>query len=247
MGIVEDFHAAVGEPANDNDDFQKWADSNPFVVMGRALMSGHTHIDITENSIRAFTPPFATYPSVIALAGPAGSGKSTAARHLIEQHGYTLVKFAGPLKAMMRAIGLTDEHIEGSLKEVPCKLLCGKTPRWAMQSIGSNWARDMIGPDLWRNIWFDTAADVLDQGGRVVCDDMRFANEEAAVRDLGGKVFEVQGRGGIAGGHVSEAYRPAADTFLSNLGTVAQLHAQIDYALAAYDEMARGVVQEEAA
>lgn len=245
MGIVEDFHAAVGEPAND--DFKKWADSNPFVVFGRAVMSGHTHIDITENSIRAFTPPFATYPSVIALAGPAGSGKSTAARHLIERHGYTLVKFAGPLKNMLRAIGLTDEHIEGGLKEVPSKRLCGKTPRWAMQSLGKEWARDLIGPDLWVNAWYETVADVLDQGGRVVTDDCRYENEAERVRELGGRIFELQGRGGIASGHSSESYRPAADTLLMNTRGVDALHRQIDYALAAYDEMARGVVQEEAA
>jgi hypothetical protein len=240
MGIVEDFHAAVGgeqpgfavpagmrltmgsSPANDNEDAR------------------------TSNGLRAFQG-LPTYPDVIALAGPAGSGKSTAARHLIERHGYVLVKFAGPLKQMLRAIGMTDEHIEGSLKEVPSKLLCGKTPRWAMQSLGKEWARDLIGPDLWVNAWYETVADVLDQGGRVVTDDCRYENEAARVRELGGRIFELQGRGGIAGGHSSEGYRPAADTLLMNTQGVDALHRQIDYALAAYDEMARGVVQVEEA
>jgi len=233
MGIVEDFHAAVvGGTTGVLADRHRRA----FVDgMAARLANDNEPSDWYVPPPPPSPWPLATYPSVIALAGPAGSGKSTAARHLIEQHGYTLVKFAGPLKAMMRAIGLTDEHIEGSLKEVPCKLLCGKTPRWAMQSIGSNWARDMIGPDLWRNIWFDTAADVLDQGGRVVCDDMRFANEEAAVRDLGGRVVQLFGRGGIAGWHVSESYQPKADSRVWN-GEGADLPGALDIALEAWSD-----------
>jgi hypothetical protein len=47
------------------------------------------------------------------------------------------VKFAGPLKSMCMALGLTEAHIEGHLKEVPCELLCGQTPRHAMQTLGT--------------------------------------------------------------------------------------------------------------
>lgn len=170
-------------------------------------------------------------PPVIALTGPAGSGKSTSAAFLVENYGYTLVKFAAGLKAMMRTIGLNDRHIEGDLKEVPSKLLCGKTPRYAMQTIGTEWGRDLIGPDLWPNIWFDTACDVLDQGGRVVVDDCRFANEAARVRELHGVIYELRGRGGIAGDHVSESYRPEADVVLANTGDVQWLNMQIGNAL----------------
>jgi len=188
----------------------------------------------------------ATYPVIVALTGPAGAGKSTAARYLIERHGYVLVKFAGPLKAMLRALGLTDEHIEGSLKEAPCPLLGGKTPRYAMQTLGTEWGRDLISSDLWVNAWRDFATSVLDQGGRVVVDDCRFPNEAQRAREMGGKIFEVCGRGGLATTHASESYRPEPDTILQNSGELWALHSQIDYALAAYDEMARGVEQEAA-
>jgi hypothetical protein len=59
----------------------------------------------------------------VALTGLAGSGKSTAALHLVNRHGFERVRFAGPLKAMVRALGLTDREIDGDLKEVPCGLL----------------------------------------------------------------------------------------------------------------------------
>lgn len=176
-------------------------------------------------------------PPVVAFSAPAGGGKSTAARYLVDRHGYTLVKFAGPLKSMLRLLGLTDAHIEGHLKEQPCPLLCGKSPRHAMQSLGAAWGRDQIGPDLWRNVWFETAADVLDHGGRVVVDDLRFENEHRAVRQLGGMVIRLEGRGGIPGGHVSELYRPGAHSTVWN-GEGADLHGGLDMALEAWSDAA---------
>lgn len=65
-------------------------------------------------------------PSLIALSSRAmGSGKSEAAAHLVSRYNFQLVKFAGPLKDMTRALlqwnGLSDTepYIEGSLKETP--------------------------------------------------------------------------------------------------------------------------------
>lgn len=213
MGIVEDFHAAVGNKE----------------APGFVVPEGMRLTVANDNRKGSHLP----LPPVVAFAAPAGGGKSTAARYLVESYGYTLVKFAAPLKSMMRMLGLTDEHIEGSLKEVPCKLLCGKTPRWAMQTIGTEWGRDIIGADLWVNAWREMASDVLDLGGRVACDDMRFANEESAVRELGGVVIRLDGRGGIAGDHVSEAYRPRADFTIWN-GEGGCMLGALDIALEAF-------------
>lgn len=157
-------------------------------------------------------------PRILALSGPAGSGKSTAAAYLVSK-GYTLVKFAGPLKAMCQAIGLTDWHIEGGGKERPLDWLQGRSPRQFMQMLGTEFGRDCIGPHFWVGLWERAALDVLDQGGRVVCDDCRFANEADAVRKLGGVVVRLVGRGGLAGGHASESMDWEADAVLVNTGT----------------------------
>lgn len=165
--------------------------------------------------------------NLIAFTGPAGSGKSTAARHLVEKHGFVLVKFAGPLKAMMRAIGFGDADIEGEFKERPHYLLQGKTPRHAMQTLGTEWGRECIGPDFWIVLWARTVGDVLDQGGKVVCDDCRFDNEATAVHDMGGTIVRLTGRGGIAGGHSSEAGGWLADVEVANDNEPSDLHARV--------------------
>lgn len=138
---------------------------------------------------------------LIALSGPAGSGKSTAAAYLVECHGFTLVKFATPLKNMLRAVGLTEREIEGDLKEVPNDKLCRRTPRYAMQTLGTEYGRNIIGETFWTNLW-EREAQRYD---RVVCDDCRFENEAATIRNMGGIIVGLTGRGGIAGAHMSEA------------------------------------------
>lgn len=169
---------------------------------------------------------------IIGLTGYAGSGKSTAARHLVERHGFTLVKFAGPLKSMMRALGLGEREIEGDLKEVPHRLLGGRTPRHAMQTLGTEWGRNLIHSNLWVNAAMASAHAVLDQGGRVVFDDVRFPNEVEAVRAAGGMIFEIW-RPGIAraSGHASEAKELANDGVIVNEHGLEEFERALDLAI----------------
>lgn len=126
---------------------------------------------------------------IIGFTGPIGSGKSYAAQYLRDRHGYAIHKMASPLKNMMRAIGLTEDHIEGKLKHDPCDLLCGATPRHAMQTLGTEWGRNCINENLWVNLWESSLPP-----GPVVCDDVRFGNENDAIKRLGGKVIRIEGK-----------------------------------------------------
>ncbi|WP_425639881.1 AAA family ATPase [Agrobacterium radiobacter] len=170
-------------------------------------------------------------PPVIALTGLAGSGKSTASKYLVEKHGYKLVKFAGPLKDMLRAIGFGEDDIEGADKELSNSQLCDKTPRYAMQTLGTEWGRKCIGETFWTGLWVDTASGVIAKGGRVVVDDCRFPNEADEVRKLGGVVWRLVGRGGIAGAHESEAGCGEADVVVKNRGFLNELRGAVDSAL----------------
>jgi len=153
---------------------------------------------------------------IIGLSGRAGCGKSTAAAYLAERHGFARVRFAGPLKGMLRAFLATagvdeaevERMIEGDLKEVPSAYLAGRTPRHAMQQLGTGWGRDLMAPGLWVEAWQNAAVAAMERGAwGVIAEDCRFDNEAAAVRALGGSVLRIErpGAADIAGGHVSEA------------------------------------------
>ena len=172
-------------------------------------------------------------PQLIALTGYAGAGKSTVARHLVDRHRFTLVRFAGPLKAMMRCLGLSDREIEGDLKQQPHQLLCGKSPRHAMQTIGTEWGRDMIGQNLWVNVAMASAWQVMEQGGRVVIDDCRFPNEAAAIKAAGGVILRIQRPGvGPLNAHPSEVQTLPIDGVIENCGSVDDLMFWADRAFA---------------
>ena len=165
------------------------------------------------------------------MSGVAGAGKSTAARYLVEHHGFVRRPFAALLKGMLRQLlqaqGLpvdaVERMVEGDLKEIPTCHLGGRTPRFAMQTLGTEWGR-ALAPDLWVNAWMASAAGVE----RAVVDDVRFENEAAAVRTLGGRVIEVSRPGlfRLAGGHASEV-GVIADARVCNNGDISDLHRSI--------------------
>lgn len=170
---------------------------------------------------RDFPLPLPALAPVIAISGAAGSGKSTVSDFLALRFSYTKTKFAGPLKDMMRALGLDDRQIEGDLKEVPSDWLGGQTPRHAMQTLGTEWGRKCMGVDFWVEMWAKSTR------LPVVVDDCRFANEAAAVRRMGGRVLRLVGRGGIEGGHVSESHDFIADEVIVNDGSIMDLKARV--------------------
>jgi len=166
---------------------------------------------------------------LVALSGVAGSGKSTAAQWLVDRHRFVLSKFADPIKVMLKSLGLGDEHITGDLKEVPCDLLQGKTPRFAMQTLGTDWGRDMLGGGMWVDLWSKMAAESLGRYGRVVVDDCRFANEGLAVLALGGHVVRVEGRSSpIEGSHQSEMMDWSVPRSVDNSYDQARLYRSMD-------------------
>ena len=132
---------------------------------------------------------------LIGLSGKAGSGKSTVTRYLNDK-GFGTRKFAEPLKAMIAALleqqgvspETTPEYIEGSLKELPTEFLGGRSPRYAMQTLGTEWGRGLIS----ENFWVDAAMkQIADGDGDLIFDDVRFQNEALAIRRAGGIVVNI--------------------------------------------------------
>lgn len=181
---------------------------------------GHVGPEVTNLPIR--TPlNFDHLPRIIALSGAAGSGKSTVSDFLAVRFGYQKTKFARPLKEMCRALGMTEAMIEGDQKETPVDWLAGRSPRHAMQTLGS-WGRDCMDEDFWVDMWEHSV-----KGLRVIVDDCRYPNEASRVRMMGGRVIRLVGRGGISGNHASEQINFIADAVIENTGTIAELQARV--------------------
>lgn len=168
---------------------------------------------------------------VIGITGFKGSGKSEVRKYLVRSYGFTVIAMADPLKSMLRAIGLTDEQLNGSEKETPAEQLLGVTPRLTMQTLGTEWGRLMIHKDLWVSLWRTRA---LDCKTPVCADDVRFANEFEAIRQAGGKLLRVTREGCGATAHPSETEMAELEvdyTIPNNGKSLVELHKAIDRAL----------------
>lgn len=168
---------------------------------------------------------------LIVLTGRARSGKTTVSNYLYREQDFAVVKFAGVLKDMLYTLGLDWDHVEGDLKEQPCELLGGKTPRHAMQTLGTEWGRNMIHEDLWVNAWRQNVAQHLDQNVDVVTDDCRFDNELAAALGLGATVIRLvrpQTENDVDAGHASENVPEFHHHLVENTDGMLALQVQIN-------------------
>lgn len=191
-------------------------------------------------------------PPLIGFTGRAGSGKTTAATWVLRNHNMVVpVPFAAPIKAMATAMLKTslrkDEASQAAsytsdpvMKETPIPSLGNLTARRIMQTLGTEWGRNTLHPDLW--IWI--AAGKIERllGStfkntdkvpiKVVIDDLRFANEAEMVRAYGGVVVEIvrpdSEKPAEIAAHESEALDFEPDLRIFNTGSVDDLWAKVE-------------------
>lgn len=166
---------------------------------------------------------------VIGVVGIAGSGKTLVSKHLVAKHGFKRLRFAGPLKEMLKAgLGLTDEQLDGALKTQPIRELGGVTPRHLMQTLGTDWGRRLVHADLWTNRLRSILGEHED--GLFVVDDVRFANEAACIRSAGGSLWKVVRPGLAVGSHASERAQASIDedVLLNNALDISSLLRSVD-------------------
>lgn len=167
-------------------------------------------------------------PRLIGLTGQAGAGKNLAASMVPEA---TLLHFADPIYAMlsvMLEISI-DTLRDRAYKETRIQWL-GKSPRELLQTLGTEWGRQLVGEDVWLTIAARRVDEALEDGP-VVLADLRFDNEAEFVRSRGGQVWEIvrPADAGIGGDHSSEAgiRRELVDATLVNDGTPESLRARV--------------------
>lgn len=213
-------------------------------------------------------------PRIWGVSGQARAGKDSIADRLVSAHGFVRVGWADPMKRFVQELfDFTDEQVWGNAKEAPDPRYLRRTrregtdpalavevpeyltPRYALQTIGTEWGRDCY-PAIWIEYGLRVARKILahgheynasiglrEHGGSaplaagVVFSDCRFQNELEAVRAAGGVLVRVKrpGRDGAVGvaGHASEMEQAAIpdsffDHVIENVGTLADLHRHVD-------------------
>lgn len=164
---------------------------------------------------------------LIGITGRARSGKDTVADFIISITGGYKYSFADPLKQMLLPLGIDmsepfwQEHKEATILDY------NASPRRLMQTLGTEWGRQLIHPDLWVIL----ANRKLRECARdMVIADIRFENEATWVRSQSGIVIHVLRKSAVpVEQHVSEAgiNFEVGDYWIDNDGTLGELKTEV--------------------
>ena len=133
---------------------------------------------------------------VLGLVGATGSGKTTIADVLASDHGFEKLHMGRPLKDMLRALGLSEAAVAGPPEEraAPQPILDGKSARYALSTLGTDWGRNMISPRIWANAVKDRIRNRLSEPHPrlIVIDDLRFPTDWEVVSAFGGAIVRIR-------------------------------------------------------
>lgn len=162
---------------------------------------------------------------LIALNGPKGVGKTTVAKAVAQElynHDYSPVhmSFADPLRSMLHAFGVSYEDMRDPVKKEEKIKGLDKSPRELLQSLGTDWGRELVGDNVWLYAMETKLKNYMASYGHertvFIIDDCRFDNEAEFVDKIGGMTFELRRRGiEYTGEHASEA--PLSDDVIDKV------------------------------
>lgn len=170
-------------------------------------------------------------PRILGVTGYKRAGKDSVCQAL-RGFGYKPIAFAAPMKEMivhlLRYQGCSEDIIarmlDGDLKEAPSDFLGGRSMRYALQTIGTEWGRDLMGEGFWRDIAFTLIR--MQPERRFIISDVRFVNEANLIHGLGGKIIRVT-RPGTGAGDLHQSEVEIADVpedfTIANNGTREEL------------------------
>jgi hypothetical protein len=130
---------------------------------------------------------------IVGFCGYKRSGKGTCAEALADL-GYVDVPFAGGLKSMLTAwleyngVENTDLYTDDWYKDHRSRYFNNKEFRFAMQTLGTEWGRNIMGKNFWISGWERKMADL----DLVAVSDVRFPDEVDAVRERDGIMIRVR-------------------------------------------------------
>ncbi|MGW0929568.1 deoxynucleotide monophosphate kinase family protein [Streptomyces sp. NPDC002644] len=177
-------------------------------------------------------------PNDVALLGKARAGKDTIAKRLVEEHGYTRLAFADPLKDLalnVNPVISTTYNVHVRLADYVADVGWELAKEWnpevrrLLQRLGQGVR------SLTRDFWVSVLTEKLRRiDGPVVVTDVRYPNEAIAMRNLGFSLVRVQRwealTDPLADAHESEILMDdwPTDATIRNTGTLAELYEEAD-------------------
>jgi len=167
--------------------------------------------------------------NLIGLTGAKGCGKSTVAHYLKRcDPSFRVMSMAEPIRDMLEAINLSPEELYDGKDDIIPRF--ERTGRRMLQTLGTDWGRDMIGEDIWVNVMKDRIRNSPWDG--IIIDDIRFPNEGKMIKEMGGQLIYIK-RPCVENGidtHSSEAHYMDLkhDKVLINDGTEKDFLASLD-------------------
>lgn len=146
---------------------------------------------------------------LIGIHGKARAGKDTFANFLVENHGFTKMAFADPIKwAVASAFGIPLGEVYSDEFKTTVHPTWNLTGRQILQQFGTEAMRDTFGRHFWVRRWMMDYSK-LRTVSSVVVSDVREEHEAEVMRELGGLIVHLRrdsaGLGGVEGNHSSEA------------------------------------------
>jgi len=173
---------------------------------------------------------------IIGLSGYARTGKDTVAEYLVENHGFTRLAFADPMRealyALNPSLGISRLELQDVIDEYGWdgykETLFGEEIRGLLQRMGTEVGREMFGDTFWVDYLMNKALEVK---GDVVISDVRFLNEAEAIKIINGQVWRVN-RPNIeaANSHASEIEMDSFNNFdvvITNDTTIDELFLEL--------------------
>lgn len=150
---------------------------------------------------------------IVAFAGKRGAGKDTAGDVLTREFGFEKLGLADPMKRFVGEVfGMSWDQLFGpSENRERVDERWGRSPRHLLQTLGTDWGREMGHPDVWIRYLVRKADEIVESGRAkgIVVTDVRFPNELSVLRQAGAKLVlvrraEASSRSDVASLHASE-------------------------------------------
>jgi len=172
---------------------------------------------------------------IIGIKGRKDTGKSTVAEYLKEAYNMEEYYFSKPLKEIICILtGWSEDFVNGSTPEFKRLRETEKHPDFNMTcremlvEIGTNLFRKQVNENVWVNIarWRSTQT-----GNALIFSDLRFPNECALVKELGGTIIRLKRDTDWEldeSDETEQEFDTEGEIVIDNNGTLEELWEQID-------------------